>query len=336
MRQFSFIGILAMAVSGNCFGELYAEPSVPIPSSMAVLGDSVSEGMLAGFSLEKRPTMAQLAQLYWISTENDPIKRRDEYRKNFARKDMSWATGDNSRDLVLSHYERLKELNPDIVAYNFAISGQESFALNEEIELLNQIEMERGAGIDYLLIMIGANDLAAETSLDITAPGAFVRNVENGVRELLDRDPNRSLYFVGLPEIHEVFETSLDYVVYDLWGDDIKCRGMRKQIYGPKTIFLPENDIEYAYTKDVLREYRLGLESMALRLGYEFPEARIKYIRSVGKPMNVRKALSIDCFHPSEWGQAELAEITWNAGFWPQVQSDEWTIWQSSGQSSHE
>ncbi len=301
----------------------------PLPQAMAVLGDSMSEGMFAEFSLEKRPSASQLATLLWITSDKDPARRMLGYRKYFARKEMSWATGHRSDDLVLSHYERLKALRPDIRAYNFAISGSETEELQGELEALFQTEETEGLNFDYVLFMMGANDLAAENASQIVPAERYLENIENAIRKLLHRNSLRAILFVGLPDVHTVFERSQDFVAYKYWYDELKCGSMRKKVYGNKSIFNPSNPVEYEATKRILQQYRLGLSDLVTRLSMEYPESALLYIQDYRLPTNIKKALSIDCFHPSEWGQAELAELTWMHGFWPQIQPSDFSGWSS-------
>ena len=58
---------------------------------------------------------------------------------------------------------------------------------------------------------------------------------------------------------------------------------------------------------------------MVNRLQEEFPSAHLKTIQNLRSKQLTKKLVSVDCFHPSEWGQAELAEKTWLAGFWPNL-----------------
>ena len=298
-----------------------------IPKAMAVLGDSMSEGMLAGYSLEKKPSLATIAKVAWLTSGHDKDERIEVYRKTLARADLSWATGDSSTGIVQSHYLRVKAHNPDIKAANFAISGNESEDLQAQVDRFLAAEDESDTIFDYVMLMIGANDLASSDSEGITPALKYLGNIEAGIRRVLDKDPHRRLLVVGLPDVHTVFEESANLVVYRMWGKDIKCESMRRDVYGNKTIFYPENKEAYEFTRAIVAQYREGLANLIERLQGEYLDAEFKFIREYRKPTNMRKALSIDCFHPSEWGQAELAEITWERGFWPNISDVQFLAW---------
>lgn len=323
------LGFVAFALSFSNWA--HAEPvEIPLPRAMAVLGDSMSEGMLAGYSLEKRPSISVALNILWMASDSDQNQRMLSYRKNLARPDLSWASGNSTRSIVKSHAQRLKEFQPNLVAANFAISGDESYRLNDQIDRLMKAERDQGMNFDYVTLMIGANDLAGESNDDITPPLAYLGNVESALRRLIEEDSHRSFLLVGLPDIHHVFEQSQDFSVIEFWGEKVTCKSMRKDIYGRKTVFFPENQEAYQFTKATLQQYRDGLANLVERLKAEFSETNFKYIREYRLPTNIKKAISIDCFHPSEWGQAELAEMTWAEGFWPNLQSSDFAVWSQS------
>lgn len=304
------------------FISLFAAPTDArsLPNAMAVLGDSMSEGMLAGYSLENKPPIASLAKVLWLASRTDHDGRILIYREKLARPDLSWATGNSSRGFVQSHFLRLKKLNPSLTAQNFAVSGSESNHLHSQVDRFLDAEDKGSEIFDYVILMIGANDLAFEVSEDITPAVKYLGNIEAALRRILDKNPNRAVLAIGLPDIHTIFEKSANYSVYKFWGESLKCQAMRRQVYGNKTVFFPENKDAYEYTKTILSQYRTGLGNLVERLQTDYPSAELKFIKDYRLPTNIKKALSIDCFHPSEWGQAELAEMTWEHGFWSDLQ----------------
>ncbi len=289
---------------------------------MAVLGDSMSEALLAGFSLENPPSLGEVITMAAIATSNDTKEERlAAFRKLYAKETLSWATGSGANDIVLSHYERLKSAEPELVKFNFAVSGAESADLSDQLKHLFDQEQKMGKPIEYVTIFIGANDLGSEASEGITPPLEFVGNIESIARQLLERDPERFILFVGLPQILQVFEKSEKLEAYKMLGWDINCGDMRRKVYGNMTVFQPDAQAAYEQTKTVFAAYEKGIAALPERLSLEFPKSQLKAVTGYKNPLGVAKSLSIDCFHPSEWGQAALAEMTWNGGFWPELLS---------------
>ncbi len=289
---------------------------------MAVLGDSMSEALLAGFSLENPPSLGEVITMAAIATGNDTKEERlVEFRKLYAKETLSWATGSGANDIVLSHYERLKTAEPDLVKFNFAVSGAESSDLSDQLKHLLDQEEKTGRPIEYVTIFVGANDLGSAAADGITPPLEFVGNIESVARQLLERSPERFLLFVGLPQIHQIFEKSEKLEAYKVLGWDINCGDMRRKVYGNMTVFQPDEQASYEQTKSIFAAYEKGIAALPERLSLEFPKAQLKAVTGYKNPLGVAKSLSIDCFHPSEWGQAALAEMTWNGGFWPELLS---------------
>jgi len=315
---------LCVFLSKSAFAE---EISFPVPKAMAVLGDSMSEGMLADYSLEKKPGFADIVNLVWIGSENNETLRINAYRQSFAAKSKSWSGGNDPKDLVVSHFERLRELNHDLVEANFAVSGDESKGLEAQVDQFLQAERSEGIVFDYVTLMIGANDLAQVAVEDLVSPQKYISNVERALRRILSANRDRRIFIVGLPNVHKIFEESKDFSVYKFWYDSLKCDSMRRQVYGPKLMFFPDREEDYRKTKEIVSEYREALGDLVEKLSMEFYSTSFKFLKEYRLPTNIKKALSIDCFHPSEWGQAELAELTWAGSFWPNILPSEFGLW---------
>jgi lysophospholipase L1-like esterase len=299
---------------------VFAEEQVPLPRAMAVLGDSISEGMFSEFSIERPPTLGQVLGMLNLAKQYNKDERINVFRKVYAKREHSWATGNDDSDIVISHFERLRSVRPDVQGYNFAVSGAKSADLANQVENLLAAEGEAGQTIDYLAILMGANDLSGDTLQEILSPMAYESNIYHPLRHVLEINPHRALLIVGLPHIDKVFEGSASLVAYNVLGSKIYCKDMRQNIYGKAIIFDPKNP-QYNSTKMIIEMYRNALFQAAKELQQEFPAAYIKTIFDYDIPSLAYKSLSMDCFHPSLWGQSLLAEMTWRAGFWPDLVS---------------
>lgn len=297
--------------------------NAPIPQAMAVLGDSISEGMMTDFSLERPPSLGKvftlMRKIKSAITSGDSNNEIDYFRYFFARETHSWATGTDNSDYVFSHYERLKKVNPQLVAYNFAVSGSESVEISNQVKKLLKAEQQSGVPIDYVMALFGANDLKAENLEKMVQPKDFGLNMLAGLRQLLDANPYRNVLLVGLPKIHDIMEKSQNFTVYKVLGAKIKCNGVRQRIYGKSVFFDPRDRVNFDGSRMAFEMYRNELEIVAEELRQQYPLARIKTVQNYDAPSLVYKSLSVDCFHPSTLGQALLAEATWVYGFWPEL-----------------
>lgn len=118
------------------------------------------------------------------------------------------------------------------------------------------------------------------------------------------------------------FETFETLVAYSALGTKLACKEIREKVYGKAIIFDRLHD-NYQRAKMMIEMYRNALLQAANTLRGQFPQARIKVIHDYEAPSLAFKSLSTDCFHPSLWGQALLAEVTWAYGFWPDLVSDD-------------
>ena len=308
----------ALTLSSNVLSQ-EREALPPLPRAMAVLGDSFSEGMLADFSIERPPTVSQLLHMFSLFSEGG----MEGVREVYASKKKSWATGFDPDDIVFSHLERLQQLDPEIEGFNFAVSGARVQDLEEQLTRFFEKEEELGYSIDYVVIMIGANDLGGLTLEDVLSPLEYIGGLEARIRDILESDPNRRFVVMGLPNIFWVFDETASVDTYNFLGMSISCEKMRSIIYGKRAMFYRDvEDVDDALNQ-TFDAYHGGMREMLYRLGKEYPEADFKPIQYYDIVQNPKKALSIDCFHPSPWGQAEIAESSWFLGFWGDLEIDD-------------
>lgn len=295
-----------------------AEDLAPIPNGMGVLGDSISEAMLSEYSIEVPPNFGELLGMVATATLGDPAKRLLNFRTKYAKKEHAWFSGEQMNDMITSHAERLKAVNPSLIVHNFAVSGSKTDALYDQVSELLDFEAQNQTLMDYLAILIGANDLKEDKLEFVTDPDTFGLRIKRALYRVLEKNPHRMILMVGIPKIHKIFEESQNIVGYEILGFNIKCDSIRRNIYGDAVIFDPSNP-EYNATKFLFYMYQEAIEKVARELREAFPAARIRTVQNYDALAALYKTLSVDCFHPSEWGQALLAEITWNYSFWPQL-----------------
>lgn len=299
-----------------------SEERVPVPYFMAVLGDSISEGMLSEFSVEQPPTLGQMFSMVNLAKKFSGIERLTVFRDLYAKPQHSWATGDDDTDIVQSHLERLRSIRPSLNGVNLAVAGSRTQDLLGQVDHLLTLESQSDRLTDYLMVFLGSNDLWGEKLDEMIPPNKFEDNVYTALKRLLDQNPHRLLLLVGLPHIDKIFKSSESMVAYKAFGSKISCKEMRENIYG-KAIIFDSSNAEYDNARVFIEMYRNALRQSAKRLQDEFPAAHIRAIQDYDMPSLAYKSLSTDCFHPSLWGQALLAEMTWRAGFWPDLVTDE-------------
>ncbi len=142
----------------------------PLPSSVAAVGDSISQAVSSGGSLGA------------------------SYPAN------SWSTGTNTT--VNSHYARLLALNPSISghAWNDAVSGAKMADLD------GQMRSVVGQQPDYLTVLIGGNDLCTDTVAQMTSVADFGAQLTAAMNTLTAGSPTTKVYVVSIPRVYQLWE----------------------------------------------------------------------------------------------------------------------------------
>ncbi len=293
-----------------------SEP-VKWPKTIAAFGDSMTEGLLASYALEKGLPTAEYIRMLQIAQMQAEL-RLPAFRKAYANRELSWATGYRKEDLIRSHFERIAAHEPEAKAWNFAVSGAHSKDLSDQIKEMESIVKEIPGGFDYIMLLIGNNDLMGKTLSEMGSAEALEMNLDLAVDEILRLNPRAKLLVSGPPKIFEIFDASKDLQVMKVMKYSITCGNLRKKIYGDEVIFKPEEIENYQAAQDLLFSYWKVIRELPERVSWLYPEAEIKVIEIPNSEQRAEKLLSVDCFHPSEWGQAELAANTWRLGFWGQ------------------
>ncbi len=292
--------------------------AVELPKTMAAFGDSMTEALLARYALEKGLPNAEYVKMLKIAAMEEEL-RLDAFRKEYGHRELSWATGVKFDDLVESHAERLKKHIPDLRAWNFSISGARSHELHKQVSEMKRVVEHLEHGFDYVVMLIGNNDMLADQVSDFIDPQVLKMNVEMALEEILRDSPRAKVLLSGPPEIFEIFDASNGIEALKFLRMSVKCQELRKTLYGDKVIFRPENETDYEEAKNKLIAYRDALRSLPDEMSWRHPEAEIRFVEIPRSEQRAKKVLSVDCFHPSEWGQAELANATWKKGFWPNL-----------------
>jgi len=142
----------------------------PLPSSMAAVGDSITQAASSGGSLGT------------------------DYPAN------SWSTGTNST--VNSHYLRLLALNPGISGHNnnASVSGSKMVDLNAQMQGL------QASHPDYLTVLIGGNDLCTDAVSQMTSVTDFRSQFVNAMGTLASVSPNTNVYVSSIPNVYHLWD----------------------------------------------------------------------------------------------------------------------------------
>jgi lysophospholipase L1-like esterase len=160
-------------------------PTPPPPSSMAAIGDSMTQA-------------ADVCCWYGDHPAN------------------SWSTGSATWDGVVSHYERLRALNAQITGrnYNDAASGARM------VDGPAQAQRAVAQRVQYVTLLLGANDVCTPTLETMTTVETFRAQLGETLRILDAGLPGRARIFVAsIPDVNQLWQLFHDDPVAQLVWD---------------------------------------------------------------------------------------------------------------------
>jgi lysophospholipase L1-like esterase len=263
----------AALVAGTLLAASSASATVttaPPPSKMAALGDSITQAAMTCSALTSCPA-------------------------------NSWSTGTNTS--VQSHYLRLKALNPALVGYNDAVSGQAS------AQLPGQAAAAVSQGAQYVTIEMGANDACTTTVAGMTPTATYQANVHNALATLANSAAHPQIFVASVPSLLRVYNVSKNNAVARFWW----------ALFGTCKSMLANPTSTAA--ADVARRNAVEAQVVAYNAVLATECAAVANCRFDGNavynyPFTSSDISTRDYFHPSVTGQGHLAAITWAASQW--------------------
>jgi lysophospholipase L1-like esterase len=284
VRRLHLIGLAALCVLAlACKGADSAEPAPTgaprpgLPSSMAALGDSITAG---------------------IGTDAcfPPVFTSAKCNRN------SWATGTVAA--LNSHYWRIRDGNPKMVGHakNFARPGAQA------ADLAAQADQAVRAKVQYVTILIGANDACAPTVAKMTSAEAFRTQIDEALDTLKRGLPKARVLVVSIPDL---------YRLWQLGHNDRFARFAWRLAECPSLLARPTSTTEA--DNDRRREVADRVDAYNTELA-QACQAYGRHCRwDGGKAHRVRFSLNlvnkVDYFHPNAAGQKALAAATYPRRF---------------------
>ncbi|MEX2184639.1 MAG: PKD domain-containing protein [Chloroflexota bacterium] len=139
-----------------------------LPSSMAAVGDSISQAASTGGSL------------------------------GVDAPQNAWSTGTNST--VASHLQRLQAMGASVTAHNLSVSGAKVAGLYD------QMEAAVARQPDYLTVLIGGNDLCTDTTAQMTSVEDFNLQFATAMQTLMDGSPGTYVLVASIPDAYRLWE----------------------------------------------------------------------------------------------------------------------------------
>lgn len=212
---------------------------------------------------------------------------------------QSWSTGDSRQDGIRSHYERLLRLQPHIAGntVNYSVSGAKAADLPRQA--LAAAEQKPR----YVTILIGANDLCTPSVETMTPVETFRAQVDQALATLDQVRPRPRIFVSSIPDIHQLWSVlHTNPAAQRVWSDFQICQSMLAATGTPETrAQVVQREAAFnTVLRQTCAQYKSCRTDRGAVYDYRFSESDIS---------------SLDYFHPSDQGQAKLAEITWRAAW---------------------
>ncbi|MGI8587079.1 MAG: S-layer homology domain-containing protein [Chloroflexia bacterium] len=214
----------------------------------------------------------------------------------------SWSTGTNAQ--VNSQYLRILAANPMINGhtYNDAVTGAKMTALAGQAATVNTQQ------VDYVTILMGANDACTSTEGGMTPVVTFNQQFQAALDTLASGSPNSRIYVSSIPNIYNlwlILHTNSSAVA--VWNSVGICQSM---LANPTSTAQPDVDRRARVNQRVV-DFNTHLASVcATNIHCRFDNNGT--YNSNFLPSDVS---TIDYFHPSVPGQAKLAAGTYTTTF---------------------
>ncbi|HEX6683331.1 MAG TPA: SGNH/GDSL hydrolase family protein [Candidatus Limnocylindrales bacterium] len=248
-----------------------ADPGPP-PSSMASMGDSITRGFNASGWFSDWPS-------------------------------RSFSTGNNSG--VSSHYRRILAKNPAISGRNFndAVSGAKAD------DMPGQAGTVAGRNVQYVTILIGANDACTSSESSMTAVATFRSHIDTALGTLKSGLPNAKVALISIPDIKRLWfvgkDSSSARSAWSLFGI---CQSM---LANPTSTAQADEDRRNRVRQRVI-DFNAQLAQACAAYGpnCDFDDNAVFNFQFL-----LSHVSTWDYFHPNVSGQNVLAQATYAAGF---------------------
>jgi lysophospholipase L1-like esterase len=274
VRRFSVTCALVMVVlAGSAPAPAAAQSDAgPPPDSMASMGDSITRAFnVCGFYVDC------------------PSR--------------SFSTGSNSG--INSHYLRIRAVNPEISGnnVNHARSGARASDMPGQAAAVVAREVE------YVTILIGANDACTSSEASMTPVGQFRGHIDAALGTLQASLPDARVMVISIPDIKQLWNVGrTNFLARTFWSIGNICQSM---LANP-TSFADADVARRDRVQQRVIDFNAELAAACAAYG---PNCRFDNNAVFNFAFSLAQVSGWDYFHPNAAGQTLLAEITYEVGF---------------------
>jgi lysophospholipase L1-like esterase len=213
----------------------------------------------------------------------------------------SWSTG--TRPYVQSHYRRILAVNWRIFGRNF--NNARSGAKMQD--LVGQMEAVNAQRVEYVTVLIGANDACASSEAAMTPVEEFAAQFRAAMTAVTKGSPQATVYVVSIPDVYRLWQIEHNNAAARLaW----RLTGFCKSMLANPGSTAPADEARRQRVRQRIVDYNNILATVC----GEYTMCRFDGNAVFNYPFERRHVSTRDYFHPSLEGQRTLAEVTWKAG----------------------
>lgn len=262
----------ATAVTAPVLTATPAAAADPPPSAMASLGDSITRGFNAcGFYLDC------------------PSR--------------SFSTGDDTG--INSHYLRIRAVNPAINgrAFNDARSGA------KVQDLPGQAATAVSQGVQYVTILIGANDACTSSESTMTPVSTFRSHLDTALARLKAGLPAAQILLISIPDVKRLWEVGRgNLLARTAWSLFNICQSLLANPTSTAAADVARRD----RVRQRVADYNAQLAQACAAYG---SNCRFDGNAVFNYRFSLSEVSGWDYFHPNPDGQRALAQVSYAAGF---------------------
>jgi lysophospholipase L1-like esterase len=215
----------------------------------------------------------------------------------------SWSTGYDSGDGIVSHYERILAKNRKINGRNFndSVSGARMD------DAPGQAQNAVGQGAQYVTIEMGGNDVCTSDWSNMTAVATYEAYFRQTMSILTSGLPSVKIYVLSVPDVYQLWALfHNDWYPSWVWNTFDVCQSMLDTAN-------TETDRQF------VRQRNIAFNEVLRRVCSEYSQCRYDNDATFNYQFARSDVSSVDYFHPSLAGQRNIAQKSWEVGYWPTV-----------------
>jgi lysophospholipase L1-like esterase len=263
---------VAATLAATLFVAAPAAAADPFPSAMASTGDSITRGFNAcGFYV-------------------DCASR-------------SFSTGTEAG--INSHYRRILAANPIISGRNFN-DGETGATASD---LPGQIDLAVSQEVDYVTVLIGANDACAGSEAGMTPVATYRGHIDSALARLKAGRPGARVFIMSIPDLKRLWQVGKgNFLARSAWSLLGICQSMLANPTSTAAADVARRD----RVRQRVADYNAQLAAACAAYG-----SLCKYDGGAvfNYPFVLSQVSTWDYFHPDADGQTVLASVSYAAGF---------------------